>query len=52
MYNTGNIVNNIVLTMYGDRWLLDLQWLSDCKVYKCLNQCCTPETNTMYGNYN
>lgn len=32
MYNTfmGNIVNNIVIVFYGDRWQVDLLWWSFC----------------------
>ena len=25
-YSIGNIVNNIVITMYGARWVLELSW--------------------------
>ena len=33
--STGNIVNNTVTTLDGDRWLLDLSQCSFCNVYKC-----------------
>ena len=33
MYNIGNTVNNIGITLYGDRGQLDLQW-SFYNVYK------------------
>lgn len=26
MYSTGKIANNVVITLYGDRWILDLPW--------------------------
>lgn len=26
VYSTGNRVNNIMITLYSDRWLLDLLW--------------------------
>ena len=26
MYGIGNVVNNIVITLYGGKWLLDLSW--------------------------
>ena len=35
MYSIGNTVNNTVIILYGDRWLLDLSWCSLHKVYKC-----------------
>ena len=54
MYNIGNIVNNIVITLYGDRWLLDLSWYSNSNPsyinVKLL--CCIPKTNMiLYVNY-
>ena len=35
-YSVGNVVNNIVLIMYGVTWVLDLLGGSLCKLYKCL----------------
>ena len=35
-YSLGNIVNNIVITMYGARWVLDLFGGPFCKLYKYL----------------
>lgn len=35
LYSTGNTVNNIIVTLYSDRGLLDLLWWSYCKVCKC-----------------
>lgn len=31
MYRTANLVNNVVITLYGVRCLLDLPWWSPCK---------------------
>ena len=31
----GNIVDNIVISLHGDRRLLDLVWWSHCKLFKC-----------------
>lgn len=42
MYNLGNTVNNIVITLYGDGWLLDLSWWAILKVEEL---CCTLEVN-------
>lgn len=36
MYNTGNIVNNTVITVCGDRSLLDLLWGSIHNKQKCI----------------
>ena len=36
MYSIGIIVNNIVITMYGARWVLELSVRSRSKFYKCL----------------
>ena len=30
MYSVGNIVNNYILSLYGDRWLLDLFIILKC----------------------
>ena len=35
-YSLCNIANNIVITMYGVRWVLDLSGWSLHKLYKCL----------------
>ena len=35
-HSIGNIVNDIVITMYGVRWVLDLSQGSLCKVLKTL----------------
>lgn len=32
VYSTGKIVNNITITLHGDRWVLDLSW---CPERKC-----------------
>lgn len=46
-YSLGNIVNGVVIAMYGVRWAIDLQGLSLCKICKCLITMlfCTPDTN-------
>ena len=35
-YSTGNIANNIVITIYGTRWILKLPGETLCKVCDCL----------------
>ena len=35
-YSTGNIVNHIVVTMYGAKWVLELSGGSLCKLYNYL----------------
>lgn len=35
VYSTENVVNNISITLHSDKWLLDLLWWSQHKVYKC-----------------
>ena len=35
-YSTGNVVNNIVITMSGARWILEISGGPVCKVYDCL----------------
>ena len=35
-YSVGNIVNNIVITMYGARWVHEILRGLLCKVYDCL----------------
>ena len=47
MHSTGNTVNNSVITLYGDRWLLDF-YGSDHIIIRYINVkllCGTPETN-------
>ena len=39
-----NIINNSVITLYGDRWLLDLLWWAFHNICKC-QLCDMPETN-------
>ena len=34
--STGNVVDHIVITMYGARWVLELSGGSLCKLYNCL----------------
>ena len=36
MYSTGNIVNNIIITMYIARWALELSGRTLYKLYVCL----------------
>ena len=45
MYSIGNVVNNIVITMYGARWVLRLSGGSLHKLHNCLSLCCIPETS-------
>lgn len=40
-----NIANNIVVTIYGVMWVLDLSGVSLHKLYHCITTICTPETN-------
>ena len=35
-YSVGNAVSNIVVTMYGARWVLEISEGTLCKVYDCL----------------
>ena len=35
-YSIGNTVNNMVITVYGIRWIVDLSGGSLRKLYKCL----------------
>ena len=35
-YSIGNIVNNIVTTMYGARWVVEISGGTLCKVHDCL----------------
>lgn len=45
-------MTNIVITLYGDRWLLDFSWQSLRKIYKYIYifiiYIYTPETNIIY----
>ena len=45
-YSIGNIINNIVITMYGARWLLEISRGPLYKLYDCVTTLLTPETNT------
>ena len=36
-YNGRNMANNIVITMYGARWVLEILGGTHCKVYNSLN---------------
>ena len=49
-YSIGNIVNSIVITMYGARQVLELSGRPLHKLYKCLTVCYIPETNIMIVN--
>ena len=35
-YTIGDTVGNIVITMYGDRWVMDLFGGALCKLHKCV----------------
>lgn len=37
-YSTGNLVSNIVISIYGARWVLELSGGSLCKLHKCLTR--------------
>ena len=51
MYSTGDIVNNIIITLYSDRWFLDGD--HTVRHINVGSLCCTPETNViLYVNYN
>lgn len=51
MYGIENTVDNIAITLYSDRRLLDLLWWPLCKVY-VKSLCFTPETNIiLFVNY-
>ena len=47
MCSIGNIVYNIVIALYSDRWLLGLSWWSVI-MYMCRITMFTPETNILY----
>ena len=48
MYSIGNIVNNILITLHGDRWKLGL-YSDRFVMYKNIKSlCCTPEINVNY----
>ena len=53
MYRIGDIVNNIiVVTLYGDRWYLDLMWEHFIIYENIKSPWCIPETNRiLYVNY-
>ena len=44
-YSIKNIANNVVITMYGARWELEISERTLCKIYNCLTSMCIPETN-------
>lgn len=52
MYGIENIVNNIVTSLYGDRWYPDFRG-DDFIIHVNVEPlCCTPETNKiLYVNY-
>ena len=53
MYHIENIVNNIVLILYGDIWYPDLLLWSFHNIHKIESLCCIPEANViLYANYN
>ena len=35
-YSIGNIISNIVITMYGASWVLEVSSIPLCKIYDCL----------------
>ena len=39
MHSVGNIVNNYVISLYDDRWQLDLLWLIASQGIKIMNYC-------------
>ena len=41
-----NTVDNMVITVYTARWVLETSKGTICKVYDCLTTMNTPETNT------
>lgn len=52
MYNTGTTVNNIVIALYGNSWLLSYQGDHFVMYINIKSLCCTSETNTiLYVNY-
>ena len=36
-YSMGNVVDNIVITLYGARWVLEISGGALCKMCDCLN---------------
>ena len=48
MYIIGNMVNDISITLYGNRWLVDLSWQSIHNV--CQITISTPENDISYVN--
>ena len=52
-YSIGNIVNNILITMYGVRWIWNLWGWSLSKLHNIQPLRCTPDTNIiLYATYN
>ena len=51
MYSMKNIVNNIIITLYGDRWLLYFLRRAFLMHINVESLCCTPETNTVCQLY-
>ena len=46
-YGIENTVSDIVITLYGARWVRDLPGGSLRELHKCLATMCTPERNTI-----
>lgn len=52
VHNIGNIVNNIVIVLYGVRWLLTYHGHHFFRYINVEKLWCTTEMNTvLYGNY-
>ena len=51
MYSIGNAVNNIVITLDGDKWLLVYHGDYFVVYINVEPLCCTPETNIAYQLY-
>ena len=52
-YSIGNIISNIVVTMYGAKWVLEILGGTLCKVYDCLTiRLCTPINKVVVHIYN
>ena len=47
MNNKGNMTHIFVITLYGDRWLLDILWY-----IKVQALCCAPESNVCQQYFN
>lgn len=48
----GNVINNVLITMYSVGWVVDLQGLLFCELCKCLitTLFCIPETKKKHQN--